>query len=165
MGEYSNSYTLKFNGSFDFNATIYVPLDSEFSLQNATLYQNVDEEIGFTSVQTVVIDKEGYATFYLGGANSEIDYLIGITTESTMQAEAIIPTQLYEDYGGIVDDEGVQYVVTGERVSSLDFGIVELTIGVVGFMILCVIVIGTVMLMMNKRSLQKLNEERMREGQ
>ncbi len=110
----ADSYKLSFSGDteFDFSPKVYVGTDRAHSC--ATLYQIVDGEL--KKIQSVIVDKSGNATFYLQSAYKNSEYVIAIDVEGVDRKTAIIPEELYADYG-ITDslEQIIEYIPTEER--------------------------------------------------
>lgn len=95
-------------------------------------------------VQSAIIDKDGYATFYLGKTLSAVQYYIAIDVRGERYSDAVIPDELSVDRGDIEMYEPITYVVTGER-ELLGMNFNQFSFVVFGVIIALVAVIGTVM--------------------
>ena len=144
-------YQITFAEDVQINAEVMIKLLVEHARKTATLYQT--ERGGeLKLLQTVVVDDAGYAHFYLGAVDSETEYLIGIEVPGQTMQEAIVPEQLYSDYG--ISGQGqVEYVITG-RTSSWGLNFNQVTWIMVGVLGTVVIVVGFTMFALNKRKLK-----------
>lgn len=145
-------YEVTFDGDTDFKATVGVGVGSDKANQNATLFQKDGSQ--YTAVQTVVVDRDGKAWFNLANVDSSLEYLVAMDSSLVSSQEAIIPKTMYDTYGmdpelTLTDQDGNYYAVTG-RNSKLGFGLKELLIGVVVFMVITTAVVGFVMYQFNK---------------
>lgn len=148
------AYTLKFNRSSDIRVEVMIRLPSEFARNTATLYQVEGDKL--TMLQSVVIDTLGYAHFYLANIDAEQDYRIGINVPDIDEETIIIPKELHKDYG-VTDtyvDMTQQYVFTGRK-SSWGVSVNQVTWMLFAVMGGCVVAVGVVMYILNKRKLKK----------
>lgn len=155
------AFTVEFDNNIDFKVEVELPLGSELSRSNAAFFDPGKD--GYTRVQTVMIDKEGAAHFYLARVAAKTEYLIGInvpvqavegdtpTVESV--SDAIIPSTMTNEYPNLTPIKDVDYIVTGVN-SSLGINIRQLTWIIVAVMGVSVIVVGTVIFIMNKKKLK-----------
>lgn len=145
-------YLLKFSGEALVNAELLIQLSGEAVLQNATLFQQSEDSEALIRHQTVLVDQEGCAHFYLGSITAETDYYIGLNVPGT-EDDVIIPDSLLAQYG--VDYvEPVEYVITGRRPSSWGMEIGQVTWILAGVMVGAVVIVGFVMFQLNKRRLK-----------
>ena len=144
-------YQIKFAADVTLNAEIMIKLPIEHARQNACLYQVSRGKL--QRLQSVVVDGEGYAHFYLASVDSETEYLIGINVQEEAAEAAIIPESLYEDYGVEEPIETIEYVITGRK-SSWGMNINQVTWILAGVIIVCVAGVGITMFMLNKRKLK-----------
>ncbi len=143
-------YVLRFLSPAQINAEVLIRLDHTLALQNATLLQK-DKEL--KRVQSAVIDRKGYAHFYLASVTEKTDYYIAINMPRAEQ-EAIIPDELLHSYGSPERSAPIQYEITGRKSSwGMTFG--QVTWIMVAVLAACVIVIGFVMYGLNKRKLKQ----------
>ena len=142
-------YCVTFNGASKVNAEVMIRLPGSHALDIASLYQ---ERNGMELLQTVVVDKEGYAHFYLGAVDDETKYYIAINVQQQSQ-QAVIPEALYSDYGITDRVSNVEYVITG-RESSWGMSFNQVTWIMIGAMTAVVVIVGFVMFMLNKRKLR-----------
>lgn len=146
----SQGYLLKFTAKAAVNAELKIQLPQELARQTATLFHQENRRT-LVLHQSVIIDAEGCAHFYLGEVSNEVDYFIGINVPGT-QEEAIIPDSLQSEYG-IDYAEPIQYVITG-RESSWGIGIGTVTWILAAVMLGTVAGVGAVMYALNKRRLK-----------
>lgn len=143
-------YVLRFQTPVQVNAEILVRLDRALPMQNATLLQK-DKEL--KRIQSVVVDKQRCAHFYLASVTEETDYYIAINMAEAEQ-EAIIPDELLEAYGKPERHTPIQYEITGRKSSwGMSFG--QVTGILAAVLVACVVAVGVVMYGLNKRKLKK----------
>lgn len=146
--ETDTSYVLKFHAPAEVNAEVLITLSASLSHQNATLLQRNDSEL--TRVQTVVVDNQGRAHFYLASVREDTDYYIAMNLPS--HNDEIIPAELTHNYGQPINYNPIQYEITG-RTSSWGMTINQVTWIMIGGLTACVVVVGFVMYTLNKRKL------------
>ncbi len=141
-------------GETTLNATLSVSLGMEQISRVATLY-NVRQQ----AVVSVVVDQQGKASFSLGGTDSG-QYLIVLDSPNVTFEEAVIPQSMYSQYGvdfsdggTLMDAYGNRYSIT-RNTSALPFTLTQLIVGVVILMIAITIVVGVVMVLMNRKRLE-----------
>ena len=145
------AYQLNFNSSSVVAAEVMIQLPLDNAYKKATLYQEDGKEL--TLLQSVVVDAEGFAHFYLGAVDKETTYLIGIDVPGIEQEAVIIPQSLYSDYGVTDAMANVEYVITG-RTSSWGMSMGQVTWILAGVMVVSVVGVGVVMFALNKRRLK-----------
>lgn len=148
--ETMTSFVLKFSASAQVNAELLIRLGDTWARQTATLFQRNGREL--TRYQTVVVDGEGYAHFYLASVRDDADYYIAMNLPE-QQEEAIIPDELLHEYGQPVNYTPIQYEITG-RESSWGMNINQVTWIMIGGMTAVVVTVGFVMYLLNKRKLR-----------
>lgn len=149
--ETASSFLLRFHAPAQVNAEVLIRLGDAWALQNATLFQRDGGEL--LRFQTVVVDGEGYAHFYLASVNETTDYYIAMNLPDAGD-EAIVPDELLPDYGNPVRHTPIEYEITG-RTSSWGMTFGQVTWIMVGVLLACVVVVGFVMFSLNKRKLQR----------
>lgn len=147
--ETETSFRLNFRSSAQINAQVMVRIGTQYALQNATLFQRQGSEL--IRRQTTVVDREGYAHFYLASVDDKSEYYIAMNLPDAQQ-EAIVPQELNAAYGAPVNYQPIQYEITG-RTSSWGMNINQVTWIMVGFLAVTVITVGFVMFFLNKRRL------------
>lgn len=145
-----NCYVLRFLAPAEINAEVLISLGAALAQRNATLLQR-DAEL--KRIQSVVVDRQGFAHFYLASVSDQTEYYIAIDLPDARQ-EAIIPDELLDSYGNPVRHTPIQYEITG-RTSSWGMSFGQVTGILVAVLAGCVIVVGFVMYTMNKRKLKQ----------
>lgn len=149
------AYVLRFAAPAEVNAELQIRLSSQYALRDVVLYQRWDDEL--VRHQAVVIDKEGYARFYLGSVTDETDYYLGIAAahlqETPGQNDPIVPDSLLSEYGIAQPINTLDYVITGRK-SSWGMTGGQVTWILAGVMAGSIVIIGVVMYMLNKRRLK-----------
>jgi hypothetical protein len=142
----AKSYLLSFAGDakFDFSPKIFIGKGSAGS--TATLYQNVPGK-GLELLQSVKVDKNGYATYYLQSIKASTEYVVALNVANVSENDAIISPDDAEGIGELVEYDKIEYVTTGVRMfmglSLFQFTLV--TLGVVAFLVIFVgIVMGVI---------------------
>ncbi len=144
------SFVLKFSAPAQVNAEVLIRLGDVWARQTATLFQRNGGEL--TRFQTVMVDGEGYAHFYLASVDDKVEYCIAMNLPE-QQEEAIIPDELLHEYGQPVNYTPIQYEITG-RQSSWGMNLSQVTWIMIGGMTAVVVTVGFVMFMLNKRKLR-----------
>lgn len=143
------SFVIQFHNSAEVNAEVMVYLGTEWAQQQATLVQYEDPD--YKQLQTVVVDLQGYAHFYLASVDENIEYAIAMNFSA--EEAPIIPTELYASYSVENDYDGVEYVVTGRKSSwGMNLGQVMSILAVV--MVSVIAVVGIAMYSWNKKRLK-----------
>ena len=144
-------YRIEFLYAAKINAEIQIRLPVVHARAAATLCQVLDGEL--TRLQSVVVDDEGYAHFYLGSVDPETVFLIGINMPDLKQEEVLVPENLYSDYGITERTSNIEYVITGRKSSwNMNFG--QVTWILAGVMLASVVGVGVLMFALNKRKLK-----------
>lgn len=148
------AYTLTFSRSSNIRVEVMIRLPAEFARATATLYQVDNKKL--QTVQSVVIDTMGYAHFYLANIDAEQSYRIGINIPDISPDDVIVPEELHSEYGinSNYFDVTTQYVFTG-RTSSWGMSMNQVTWILFGVMGGCIVCVGVVMYIFNKRKLMK----------
>ena len=145
-------YQIRFTADAEINAEILIKLPVEHARQRASLFQIA--RLGeLQLLQTVVVDDEGYAHFYLASVEQATEYLIGIDVQMPEAENALIPEPLHESYGLTNDAPKMEYVLTGRK-SSWGINIQQVTWIMFGAMFVVVLTVGLVMYSLNKRKLR-----------
>lgn len=148
------AYTLQFNKSSTVRVEVMIRLPAEFARSTASLYQVNDKNL--TLLQNVIIDSMGYAHFYLANIDAEQDYRIGIDVPDIDRETVIVPKELHDEYG-VTDtfvDITQQYVFTGRK-SSWGMSVNQVTWILLAVMGTCIVAVGVVMYIFNRRKLKK----------
>ena len=147
--ETETSYILNFHSSAVINAEVLISLNPALAHQTATLLQKNGSEV--TRIQTVVVDSQGKAHFYLGSVRDDTDYYIAMNLPS--QGDAIIPDEMAPAYGQPIRYDPIEYEITG-RTSSWGMTIGQVTWIMIGVLFVVVVTVGFVMYTLNKRRLR-----------
>lgn len=147
----TSGYMVRFNKSVELNAQVAIRVPSEHIRSVATLFQ--EENRDAAELQSVVIDGEGYACFYLGAVDKDTVYLIGIDVPGVDTTGIIVPDKLMREYG-ISENNGIEYVITGRK-SSWGMSAGQVTWILAAVMIGCVAFVGVFMFALNKRKLKQ----------
>ena len=145
-------YSLKFHTSVEFDMEIIMRLPGDHSLQTASLYE-LKKKNDPAMLQSVLVDSNSNAHFYLAAVDEKTDYLIGINVPGTNAVQAIIPENLYDEYTLVDHSTGKQYVITG-RSSSWNMGLGKVMAILAVVMVSAIGVIGFVMYFWNKQRLK-----------
>ena len=113
IGE-AQSYLLSFDGSLEIDFSPKIHLGKTHAYKTASLYQYIPGR-GLSLLQSVIVDKSGYATYYLGSTKDTTQYLIALDVKGVDSSSAIVPEDIAKDYGDVVYYEPIEYVVTGVR--------------------------------------------------
>ena len=144
------AFALRFLESAEVNAEVLIRIGTSYGRQTATLFQRNKKEYG--RLQSVVVDNNGYAHFYLGSVNEETEYYIAMNLPDASE-EAIIPENMLGDYGNPEYTEPIQYEITG-RTSSWGMNLGQV-MGILGIVMAAVIIlVGGIMFMWNKAKLK-----------
>lgn len=152
------SFLLRFNDdtSFHFSPKIYVGKD--YGYQVATLYQNVPGK-GLELLQSVKVDSNGYATYYLQSTMQTTQYVIALNVETVREESAIIPEDMAVEYGDMVYYESIQYVNTGVRLF-MGLSLFQFSIAVFCVMLFLFVAVGIVMsILYRKKKLELYYQE------
>lgn len=147
--EVASCYVLHFLAPAQINAELLIRLDSSLAMQNATLLQRND---ALDQIQSVVIDRQGYAHFYLASVTEQTDYYIAIN-KPQVQQEVIIPDEVLNAYGNPIRYEPIQYEITGIQ-SSWGMTLGQVTGIMAAVLVVCAVAVGFVMYSLNKRKLK-----------
>ena len=147
-----NCFSLTFSNSAEVNSEVLIHLGSAWAMQEATLLQRGKN--GFTKVQTTVVDRDGYAHFYLASVNADTEYAIAMNLpRQTDDPAPIVPAVMQTGDSNVVNYNPVQYQITG-RSSSWGMGLGQVMGILAVVMVSVVIVVGGVMFAWNKRRLR-----------
>ncbi|MBQ7670616.1 MAG: leucine-rich repeat domain-containing protein [Clostridia bacterium] len=150
---------LTFTDDVDFNTRVNLKLGITNSRRYATLYQRDGKE--YKAIQSVIVDGRGRAWFSVANIDKGTDYYIAFDVEGVNSTNAVVPPTMYEEYGGLIDENGVRYQITGRTSKwGITGGQFALYVGIaLGFMIL---VVAVVMITRNHFQKVKLTEEERR---
>lgn len=151
-------YELSFNDNVEMKAEVVVPLPDVFTSSNAFLYQ-IEDNGDYTCVQGVAIDADSNARFYLGAADSETRYVIGVDVPNQSNENVIIPDEAMDRYNNAVERlQNIEYVITG-RTSSWGLDFMQVTWIMLGVLFGCAIIVGAVMFAFNKQKQKRKFDE------
>lgn len=139
----AKSFLLRFDSDTNFHFSPKVYIGKEYAYQTATLYQDVPGK-GLELLQTVKVDKSGYATYYLKSTMQTTEYLIALNVKTVKEESAIIPEDMAMEYGDIVYYESIQYVTTGVRMF-MGLSLFQFSIAVFCVMLFLFVAVGVVM--------------------
>ena len=142
-------YVLRFEAPAQINAELLIRLDPQLAGQNATLFQAGDVP---ARIQTTVIDNDGFAHFYLASVSSNVEYYIALNLQDADQ-DLVVPAEVQEAYGINEIVEPIKYEITGVK-SSWGMTFKQVTWIMVAVLVGCVVVVGVVMMALNKRKLR-----------
>ena len=150
----TDAYLLNFHASAEVNAEVLIRLPKQFARQKATLFQKQKED--YEQIQTVVIDTSGYAHFYLASVTKEMEYFIAVNVPASVEGaeEVIIPENMLEEYGDIIQYQPIQYEFTGRK-SSWGMELNHVTWLLIGVIFASVVGVGVTMFVLNKRKLAR----------
>ena len=159
----ADAYSLSFKGYADYPMTIKIPLGLDYANGYATLYEYVDKE--WKLIHSVRIDSKGNATLYLNGFDPFTKYMIGLNVEGVNITNAYIPSELYADYGGLMDEHGNMYEVTGIQ-SKWGITLNQFSLIVFGVLGGVIVLVGLVMFIIFKmqQNKEKIRREVMNES-
>ena len=146
-----NSFTLQFHTSAKVDSEVLVYLGDAWMMQSATLFQR--DRNGFTRLQTVVTDYNGYAHFYLASVDKNTEYVIAMNLYVPTE-QPIVPNEMLPQYGNAINYEPIQYEITG-RTSSWNMNLGQVMSILATVMVGVIIIVGFVMYVMNKQRLRK----------
>lgn len=149
-------YSLVFASDINFKVEVELHLGTGLARDTAVFFS--PEKDGFQRMQAVVIDGEGVAHFYLASVQAKTEYLIGINVpdrdSDSNISDAIIPTQMQNEYPAMEQIQPVEYVVTGAK-SSWGMDIKQVTGILAVVMVGSFVIVGVVMGILFKRKLKQ----------
>ena len=153
LGE-AESYLVVFEDNIPFEVTIRLPIDPALARCYASFCEK-NQKDGWQILQSVIIDDQGYGYFYLGSLEKNKSYLVGINMAEVSVTNAWVPDSMSDEYGTLMDAEGNRYVLS-EAKSTLGITFKQLTLIVVGVIVLCVVVVGVIMFMASKAARKRV---------
>ena len=149
----AQSYLLSFDGSLEIDFSPKIYLGKTHSYKTATLYQYIPGR-GLSLLQSVIVDKSGYATYYLGSTKDSTQYLIAVDVQGVDPSTAIIPEDIAKDYGEVIYYEPIDYVVTGVRMF-MGLSLFQFTVAVFCAMLVLFVGVGVIMsILYRKKKMQ-----------
>ena len=147
--EAQKSFVIQFHGDAAVNAEVLVQLGSEWGGCQATLFRH--EKEGVSVIQTVVVDRSGYAHFYLTSVLADVKYSIGMQVPSE-ENNAIVPDVMLSEYGDI-EKYRPQYEITGRK-SSWNMGLGRVMAILAVVMVGAIGIVGAIMFFWNKQRIK-----------
>ena len=144
------SFCLQFHTSAQVNSEVLIYLGSAWRLQNATLFQR--DRGGFTRLQTVVTDQNGYAHFYLASVDKNMEYLVAMNLYIPTEPP-IVPEEMLPQYGNAVNFQPIEYEITG-RTSSWNMNLGQVMGILAAVMVGVMALVGFTMYSINKQRLK-----------
>jgi len=147
--------------SIDFSSKVYVGKDNAHSI--ATIY--VEKAGGLDRIQSAVVDKGGYATFYLQALPADTEIILGLNVKGETIENAIIPDSMAVDNHALLDRyRPIEYAVVDDReflgLNSWQFALV-----VAGVVLGIVIVVSVIaVIIYRKKRLQLMHEMKKRQA-
>ena len=146
----STCFMLRFVAPAEVNARVNFRLGNTTALQVATLLQR-DKEM--KQIQSVVVDQQGMASFYLASVSNEVEYYIAMSLPNPEHAP-YVPESLQSSFGVEEKYRTIEYEITG-RESSWGLGIGQVTWIMIGVMGGSIVIVGIVLFGLNKRKLKR----------
>lgn len=153
---YKVSHTLSFTSDVDFKFYVQIPVGHSFARYNATLYHKDGKN--WNQLQVIVVDGAGKSEFYFDGVKKKTDYMFALDIKSAYSSEAIIPEALKNEYGGLVDEYGTKYVITGTN-SSWGMSGIQVTLILVSVILGTTIVVGIVVGIISRKKYASLDAQ------
>lgn len=143
-------------GSNSYNITVRFPLGTEAARQTATLYKVKNKKV--SKISSVIVDDAGMAEYNLAGTVSG-EYLIALNVANIDYNEVNVPKALAKEYGinyddALTDENGTKYIVTGSK-NALGISFGTLTLIIVGGLVGSILVVGAIMVTINKQQKKK----------
>ena len=151
--------------SQNFSNSIFVGKDKAYQI--ATIYVE-DKDGELKKLQSVMIDKDGNATFYIDSISSGTEIVLGVNVKGETAADAIIPDSIANDGSYILDRyRPIEYVITEEReflgLNSWQFALV--VFGVVAGIVIVVSIIAVIIFRKKRLALmQELKKKKPRKA-
>ena len=164
---YAVNYSLNFleNTDLDYSPSIY--LGNINSHKCAVLYQQLNGG-SIERLQSEIIDRDGYATFYLSGTMSHVQYFIAIDVVGEKYSNAIVPDEMAVDNGELELYEPIEYVITGGGADRKFMGmnIAQFSFALFGGLAVLVVIFGVVMgIFYRKKRLEMMYRLKMQDQQ
>lgn len=156
----SDAYLVEFEDEIPFEVTVELPLGSVYAQHYATLCQKPLLK-SWQTLQSVIIDRQGVASFYLSSLDKQTKYMVVIDMKGIDASDILIPDSLSDDYGGLTDAEGNKYVLSGTE-SSWGLSFAQVTLILIAVIVILFVVVGLVVRLQFKSKANKEMLERMR---
>ena len=156
-------YRIVFDESVSQKAEVVVQLPPQTATNtNAFLYQ-IEEDGSYKKLQGVAVDNNGCANFYINSVDKMTDYVIGLDVIGESTDDVIIPDELITGipsnpiYGSSALDrlENIQYVESS-RNYHMGIGYGGLTWILIAVLVVTTIIVGGIMLIINKSQKMKM---------
>lgn len=148
-----NGYSLQFSDSAEVNSEVRIDLGSDWDQHRATLFQKGKD--GLEKVQTVVVDNNGNACFYLASVHKNISYYIAMDVPSELNSkDVVVSNQTIQQLAGSGVNPPIQYEITGRK-SSWNMGLGQVMGILAAVMVGAIVLVGFVMYLWNKQRLKK----------
>lgn len=146
----NTSFSVQFYESAEINAKVMICVGTQWKNHTATLFQLINNEL--KQHQTVLVDDEGYASFYIASVSSKTEYYIAMDLVSTDES-GVLESHALQNYNDVETMNHVEYVVTGRKSSwGMNLGQVMSILAVV--MVSVIAVVGIAMYSWNKKRLK-----------
>jgi len=150
-------FGLTFGASSNFNAETVVTLPSDTAYNTAHLYQ-VESDGAHTLLQSVKVDGDAKAHFYLASVDKDTNYVIGVNVPGESTDNVIVPDELMTAYGSVYERlNKIEYVTTGVK-SSWGLSFAQVTWIMIGVIGVAIVSVGAVMTVINKKKQKKKRE-------
>ena len=146
-------YQLKFLSKVKLNTELVIRLPGGHILSTATLYQ-LKGRNKLEKLQSVIVDPNGDAHWYVSAVDEKTEYLIGIDVPGSAEDSPIIPPALHNEYKVENVYDGVEYVITG-RTSSWGMNLGQVMGIMAAVMVSVIVIVGVVIFTINKRRIRK----------
>lgn len=156
----AQSYLIEFEDDIPFEVTVQVPLGYSYARHFATICQKPVLK-GWEMLQSVVIDNQGDASFYLSSLDKHTKYLVAIDVEGISLDNVLIPDSMADEYGNLTDAYGNKYVLSGTE-SSWGISFWQLTLIVFGVIIVSGVIVGVIIKLQFKASAHREKIRRQR---
>lgn len=143
-------FLLKFQESSEIHVEVMVRVGREWAGHTATLIQNLKGENN--KIQSSVVDRDGFAHFYLASIDSRVEYRIAMDLDEPAE-NAVVPEEMHQEYKEMVQHSPIQYEITGRK-SSWNMGLGKVMAILAVVMVSVIVVVGFVMYFWNKQKLK-----------
>ena len=144
-------YQLRFLSAVKLSAQLVIRLPGGHAMSTATLYQMKGKKL--QKLQSVIVDPDGDAHWYVGAVDEKTEYLIAINAPGAAEDSPIIPPALHDVYKVENVYDGVEYIITG-RESSWGVGLGTVMGILAAVMVGVVAVVGGVLWFWNKKRIR-----------
>ncbi len=156
--EGAETYKISYNNDIDVNFSSKIFVGKENAHSVATIY--VEKSDGkLERLQSAVIDKDGYATFYLHSVSADAKIVLGVNVNGETVENAIIPDSAAVDNSDLLDRyRPIEYAITDQRefmgLNSWQFALV--VFGVIAGIVIITSVIAVIIY--RKKKLQLIHK-------